>query len=308
MRLTMSMILILTIHSFIHCPIKFKAATEAFESAVNCPIAGSMGRVWKEYAKFQQERNRNKTAQKIYLRALVGEGNNPAAVEKVQDQDDLWLAFLDMMKSLSEDEELTLQQLKDAVRAEHRVQNNSNVKAEPVEYEEPMVAEITAEIEQPAKRAKLEMSANTFVPDRAVVSASTVEATASELLGRTKDIPAEITAEWLGRDGDHLPSRPEPPLFTPSPPRLSDPSGKDLLGTEMSLKLIRLLVGHSDGGIAGCAILDICRGCWMMTALKEREATKCIEALDKKLVSTLSLILLLIYYISVHYQLTHCLI
>jgi len=248
-----------------------------------------MGIVWKEYSKFQQERNKNKTAQKIYLRALVGEGGGKVgAVTNVEEQDMLWQEFLSMMKRLNNDDGLTMQQLKDAVLSEHTPITQTKVKAEPVENMGGGTQTLntpSAEIGNPAKRVKLDVSESLYrAPEAPVVSASTIEATSLELYGRAKYMPAEITAEWLAKDGDTPPSRPDP-LFNPSPPRLSDPSGSDLLGTDISLKLIRLLIGGADDNLTGSAILDICKGCWTMSALKEREAIKCTEALDKKLVS-----------------------
>ena len=123
----------------------FKAATDTYEAAVNCPIAGTMGSVWSSYAKFQQERSRNKTAQKIYIRALVGENGVEAKVVSEQERDELWIDFFEMMQRLSQGETLTMEQLKDAVRVEHKVPanlRNANastiaqqftVKAEPME-------------------------------------------------------------------------------------------------------------------------------------------------------------------------------
>uniref|UniRef100_A0A7S3V4K0 Uncharacterized protein n=2 Tax=Chaetoceros debilis TaxID=122233 RepID=A0A7S3V4K0_9STRA len=260
-----------------------------------------MGKVWKAYAKFHQERSRFKTAQKIYLRALVsGDAGSPAAVTGAEDQDDLWNSFLDMMKASRNDKGLTLQQLKDAVQKEHKVSKaepmditSGNASAStvtaPMNVDLSMVqaglAEITAQQPIP-KRARIDDSktAQPMVPlpivTHSVLSATTVEASATGLLAIIKNMPPEITAEWLAMDGDACGARPEPPLFSPSPPKLGDASGKDLLGTEFALKVIRILIGNEE---SGSAILDICRACWIMTALKEREAAKSIEALDKKL-------------------------
>jgi len=290
----------------------FKAATDTYEAAVNCPIAGTMGIVWSSYAKFQQERNRNKTAQKVYIRALVGENEVHAKVANEQECHDLWKEFLEMMQSLNQGETLSMEQLQDAVRAEYnealnvRNANTSanvqqgKVKAEPMnQYNDSQQlytfsqAPQAAEIEEPMlKRAKLADANKT--PEPAAVLIASVEAAASEIRLRISVIPPEITAEWLALDGNSLPSIPSPPLFSPSPPRLSDPSGKELLGTEISLKLIQMLISDGHGGgvqdstdsnVGGNAILETCRACWLMTALKEREATACIIALDKKLVS-----------------------
>ena len=290
----------------------FKAATDTYEAAVNCPIAGTMGSVWSSYAKFQQERSRNKTAQKIYIRALVGENGVEAKVVSEQERDELWIEFFEMMQRLSQGDTLTMEQLKDAVRVEHKVPANLGnenastiaqqftVKAEPMDQyssDSNQVYAFTttpqaAVLQEPMlKRAKLANSGG--ISETSVVSTASVEASASELSLRISAIPPEISAEWLARDGNSAPSIPSPPLFSPSPPRLSDPSGKELLGTEISLKLIQMLIGnngedaHDSSGlnVSGNAILEICKACWLMTALKEREAAKCTEALDKKLVS-----------------------
>ncbi len=276
---------------------------------MNCPVAGSMGRVWKEYAKFQEQRKRFKTAQKIYLRALVGvEAGKNAAVQNVEETEELWNLFLEMMKASKNDDTLTLQQLKDAVQKEHKVTDTSTTvipKSEPDEvpsstanniYEIPLPTndDMGGGIGQQQPATKRQKITDVHVPlpsagvplpppEKPAVTAATVEASASTLLALIKNMPPEVTAEWLAMDGNALPSRPEPPLFSASPPKLGDASGKDLLGTEMSLKIIRLLIGTNGDGAAGSTMLDISRACWMMTALKEREAAKSVEALDKKL-------------------------
>ena len=51
---------------------QFKSATEAYEQAVSCPVARSVGRVWLDYARFATERGKYKTAQDVYMRALIG--------------------------------------------------------------------------------------------------------------------------------------------------------------------------------------------------------------------------------------------
>lgn len=267
-----------------------------------------MGKIWKEYADFQQERNRYKSAQSIYLRALVGDKNNVGRgqVADVTEQNQLWNDFLNMMRSKNNDPSLTLEKLREAVDTEHTAKaREERIQAELTAINAAnaiaaSAASSTVKVEQTQtesqpKRAKLE-DVNTMVQNNQThskISAEAVQAVASTIIDTTDNIsesPA-LKAEWLARDGTALPTRPEPPLFSPSPPKLADPSGKDSLGTELALKLIRLLLNKSADGerkvsdISGSAILDIVNGCWMMTALKEKEATKSREALDKKLVS-----------------------
>eukprot|EP00594_Rhizosolenia_setigera_P001077 CAMPEP_0178945110 /NCGR_PEP_ID=MMETSP0789-20121207/3544_1 /TAXON_ID=3005 /ORGANISM="Rhizosolenia setigera, Strain CCMP 1694" /LENGTH=477 /DNA_ID=CAMNT_0020624947 /DNA_START=223 /DNA_END=1653 /DNA_ORIENTATION=- len=92
-------------------------------------------------------------------------------------------------------------------------------------------------------------------------------------------IPPEIMAEWLAMDGDSSPARPEPPLFDPSPPKLDDSSGKNLVGSEMALQIIRQCKHPEKGTL----LLDICRSCWMMTALKEQEVQKAMVEFEKNM-------------------------
>ena len=80
---------------------QFKSATEAYEEAIHCPVAGASGRVYAEYARFAIERNKRKTAQDVYLKALVQ--NNGGAVQDEQDRGLLWNEFLEMMRTTNPD-------------------------------------------------------------------------------------------------------------------------------------------------------------------------------------------------------------
>ena len=246
-----------------------------------------MGKLYQNYANYQKERKRYKSAQKIYLRALVGDKEvGHGLVTSVDEQKELWNDFLIMMKETNEDDTLTLDQLREAVDSEY-----SSVKAKRERIEAEMKT-ISSSVEPDAKRARMDDTDNT-IPQQQThkIPAEVVEAVSSSLIETTNNISPALNAEWLARDGTSLPTRPEPPLFTPSPPKLGDPSGKDLLGTELALQLIRILLNKSKDGQsqvcdnAGSTVLDIVNGCWMMTALKEKEAAKSQEALDKKLVS-----------------------
>ena len=214
----------------------------------------------------------------------------------------LWNDFLDMMKRKNNDDSLTLEQLREAVDTEHTVKSSSEDDVLPMQVPSSMTVPTTSQ--PPAKRAKVEDDATLFDNNRnksqpisniTKISAESVQSVATLLSGSAENISesAALKAEWLARDGNSMPTRPEPPLFTPSPPKLGDPSGKDLLGTELALKLIRLLLNKSMDGesnmteLSGSVILDIVNGCWMMTALKEKEAATSQAALDKKLVSYL---------------------
>jgi len=289
----------------------FKSATEAYEAATSCPIAGPMGSLWLEYARFQEERGRHRTAQNVYLRALVGNENDPAAVKDEASKKILWNEFLRMMRGQTKNPSLTLQELRDAVEKEHVAM----MKSKPLEADE---AAVTAEAGKeeanvaiagsdkslssgeapPSKRAKLdeadvpitkhdvEVPAELPVPNENLgsVTAKEVEDEATALFSDMGKLSPELRAAWFARDGDSSPFRPEPPLFTPSPPKFSDASGKDILGDELALKLIRTLLEKSGSGERGSTILEVCQACWIMTAIKEREASKALEEMDKKMI------------------------
>jgi len=295
-----------------------KSAAEAFEAAVNCPIAGSRGNIWLEYAKFYEERDppKHKSAQKVYLRALVGDVSIGAAVQNEEERNTLWNAFLCMMQSLNNNSGLTMEELRSAVEKEHvalfeqqqqQQQNGENEDAggavQPLKEEEgggndatlfnategeypptkrPKIGEPSVELTPVISTAKTntatnQPAVNTFVPP---ISAKEIEDATAVLIGSTQNMPPEFTAAWYARDGDAPPSRPEPPLFTPSPPKSGDASGKGILGDELALRLIKMLSKKTH---SSAILLDICRGCWMMTALKEKEAAKALAECDERM-------------------------
>ena len=78
-----------------------------------------------------------------------------------------------------------------------------------------------------------------------VVTSESVESEAKaflDCLQTNKDAPGgaahfmvpDLAAAWMLRDGNDLAQPPEPPLFEPSPPKLQDLTGKDILGVELS--------------------------------------------------------------------------
>lgn len=279
----------------------FKSATEAYEAAASCPIAGSMGSLWLEYARFQEERGRHRTAQNVYLRALVGDENNPAAVKGEAGKKILWTEFLRMMKGQTKNPSLTLQELRNAVEEEHV----AAVKSKQVEVDESLTdveaakEEVTACVVEsstegegpPSKRAKLDEAAPPAVEAVATVvaeplqpvTAKEVEAEATALTDDMGMLPPDLRAAWFARDGDSPPFRPEPPLFTPSPPKFSDASGKDILGDELALSLISTLLKKTDSDEKGNTILEVCKACWIMTAIKEREESNALQDMDLKM-------------------------
>lgn len=271
-----------------------KSATEVYDQATNCPVAGGMAKVWEEYTQFLEGRGRHSAAQKVYLRALVGqqggeggEGTTEPAVKDPAGQAALWDSFLRMMQSVRENPDLTLEELKAAV--ENKVQSGADRGSSPVPdgQASPKRSNIpmdeTGGESRPPKRSRWDKK----VPvETDAVSARSINTFSGLLLTTSKIMPPEIETLWHARDGGSLPSRPEPPLFTASPPKLGDPSGKDLVGNETALQILKMLTAKThDGRCLGSALLELCHACWMMTALKEEQFVKAQESLEKKIVS-----------------------
>ena len=295
-----------------------KSATEVYEQATNCPVAGRTGKIWIEYTQFLEERSRPRTAQKLYLRALVGEGsgeggdddNSGPRVTDPADQALLWDGFLDMMRALRKTPDLTLEDLKKAVQKEHLGQSTPSTVgtsdqtdaggATPVlqasvattapasnSAEPPKEETDTMATTRPAKRSRWDKKAPV---ETALVNASNIDTVTGIIASSSTNLPPEIETLWHARDGGSLPSRPEPPLFTASPPKLGDASGKDLIGNEAALKILQLLTLKThDDKCLGSALLELCNACWMMTALKEEEVFKAQASLEEKIVSPFAL-------------------
>ena len=270
-----------------------------------------MGKIWSEYAQFLEERGRPRAAQKLYLRALVGDEGTPgssAAHEepRVQDSADrtlLWNEFLRMMQSLRKNPDLTMEDLQRAAMKERLGQaadgegDSEGFRACPP-IPDPQISTFPAlselptnhvEMTRPAKRSRWDRQSP--VDDVVSVNAGSIDAAAGVLYVSSVNVPSEIQTLWLARDGGALPSRPEPSLFSASPPKLGDPSGKDLLGSETALLILKLLTAEThDGKSFGSAVLDLCQACWMMTAIKEEEAARARESLMSKIVRLLSFV------------------
>lgn len=250
-----------------------------------------MGRVWLDYARFAQDRNKLRTAQKIYLRALVGDGTTPAAVTDEQDRALLWSEFLEMMKQTKP--ELTMAELKKAVKEEHMQSNQAGLvdRKSPVPVPSATLGKPEGSflpVERPEKRPRLGSSPvpPTALSKTHVVTSDTVATEAAALLDLIKaGLPPEISAAWFVRDGDSPPTPPKP-LFTPSPPKLSDPTGKEILGTKLALAVITRLLKKDDEDNSGTILLEVCRGLWLLSALTEKKAANKIDSLDESMVSS----------------------
>ncbi|GAX13247.1 hypothetical protein FisN_17Hh184 [Fistulifera solaris] len=255
---------------------QFKSATEAYEQAVACQIAGSVGRVWLEYARFAEERGKLKTAQDIYIRALIGEGGKPSSIVDEQDQNLLWNEFLEMMRKSNSD--LTLPALQSAVYAEQNGVHATLVAPEPIPSSIP-----SSNLGQSRKRTNEALHTddsellNNASSLTHVVTAESVDIESKAFAEglQHQSLPPDIAAAWMVRDGNGPALPPEPPLFEPSPPKLADPTAKDILGVDMALQLVERILSPS-----GSILLEVCRGLWSMQALQEKKSNEAVDALD----------------------------
>jgi tetratricopeptide (TPR) repeat protein len=260
---------------------QFKSATEAFEQAVECPLGGTVGRVWLEYARFLEERGKVRTAQQVFLRALVSNGNTTSgAVQDEQDRNLLWNEFLELSRNTTENPDLTLKELELAIQEEHGQQDEETGPAS----KRPRLGSSSV--------VKQEMFGDNDEygdggdedgggpPIRThVVTPSDVDLEIETLTEAIQNVPNDPTfmAAWLVRDGD-APPQPPVPLFEAAPPKLSDPTGKDLLGEELALAVVSRLLQPSGG-----VVLQVCRGLWMWTLLKEQQSQKARNRMDESI-------------------------
>lgn len=202
-----------------------------------------------------------------------------------------------MMQTLKGNQSLKLEELKVAVDAEHVSQipfRNKNVmindhNTRDFSVEDVHSKEVTGNVRLCNKHLWVtdicaEMNLLNKISTGKITIANRIEDISIGLMKKTSVMSSELTAEWLVRDGNAPPTIPELPLFSASPPKLGDASGRDLLGTEVSLKLIKLLCKKSTNDESSSILLDICRGCWMLTALKEKEASQALDSMDKKMI------------------------
>ena len=251
---------------------------ETYEKAVSDPVASSVGRVWLEYARFAEERGKLRTAQRVYLRSLVGP---PPAVKDEQDSTLLWNEFLEMMRTSNQNPSLTMTELKEAVEKEHLASQSHA--PEIVGSNSSSMEDDGQPLEKRQRTESPPAPPSSSLPQLQTMKTQTVTKEAVDvetkgLLGLTTELPPEMSAAWIARDGDAPPEPPMPPLFQPSPPKLTDPTGRDLLGGELALAVIERLLESS-----GSILLEVCRGLWTLTALKEKEATTALDKLDKEM-------------------------
>ena len=272
---------------------QYKSCQEAYEGAVNDEVVQSLGRIWLDYARYFEERNKYVSAQKVYLRALTGGNNHRGAVSDETNREILWQEFLRMMQERKDDHSLTLEQLKAAVAREEEEADAVMGVPQGEQFDSVSGAIDTAASvpdselnDWPVKRTKFDSASAAASEDDQRAAANRIDKEWSALAQSLQSMPPDVQVVWMASDGDASPLRPEP-LFAPSPPKLSDASGKDILGVDLALQLVQLMLNTSTPGrdLDGTVLLQICKACWAMTALKEKEAAKALSDLDRKMVS-----------------------
>jgi tetratricopeptide (TPR) repeat protein len=262
---------------------QFKSATEAYEQAVMDDTVRNIGRIWLEYARFLEERQKLRSSQQVFLRALVLDDGG--AVQDEQDRALLWNEFLEMMKQTTP--ELTMKDLQSAIEQEHSVtliENRGEVPDAPPSSMAEDNMDLYGDTEQPEVLASKKRPLNSNYaeeeePSRThVVTPADIEdykTNLQDLLKGAQQDPSFL-ASWMVRDGTGPPQPPSPPLFLAAPPQLADPTGKSLLGEEMAQILIHRLLEPT-----GPVLLEVCRACWTMSALTEEQSSNALARLDE---------------------------
>jgi hypothetical protein len=275
-----------------------------------------MGRIWLDYARYLEEKNKYASAQQIYIRALAGGIDNKGAVTDETDREILWQEFLRMMQERKHNPSLTLDELMAAVQEEIKVKetagdgsSNSSIstKGRPMsisKVEDTLESDFThltsdhviynasvgtdfGEISG-RKRAKVQ-PVSALSAEELKITKQHIESQCDLLMQSIQVMPPEVQAAWMASDGNTSPSRPEP-LFGPSPPKLSDASGKDIIGLDNASQLLQLLLNTGSDGVSGTdfngtILLQICKACWAMYAFKEAEFAKALADVDQDMVS-----------------------
>lgn len=265
---------------------QYKSSMDAYENATLDLNVASMGRIWLEYAAFCQDRQKFVKAQQVYLRALVGVQGGPPAVTDEQDREILWHSLWEMVKEQNNNPDMTLEELQAAVipaptadvqtstpmqlAQQHHIAQDNHDHHDHHDHDGP--AHKKMKFENPAEPHGNDLTrAHVVTPE----SVKDVETSFLQIL-QQPDLPPEIRGAWMMLDGTGVAQPPEPPLFQASPPKLSDPSGKDTLGIELSLALTKQLLEMGRGSL----LLQVCRALWVMTAVNEQAASQRLDRLD----------------------------
>eukprot|EP00934_Nitzschia_sp_Nitz4_P005184 Nitzschia sp. Nitz4//scaffold175_size95217//87336//88934//NITZ4_004739-RA/size95217-processed-gene-0.60-mRNA-1//1//CDS//3329538987//5174//frame0 len=250
---------------------QYKSATEAFEQAVTCPIGSTIGRVWLEYARFLQDRNKPASAQKVFMRALgyAGDGPSSLSVQSSQDQYLLWQEFLELSRTTSNNPSLTLTELQQAIQEESANESSmASPASKRARLAQSAVSQTSGDDDMPVSRTH-------------VVTPTEVDLELQTLTESLQAVPNDPTfmAAWLVRDGNAPPQPPAYPLFEPAPPKLSDPTGKELLGESLALAVVERLLEPS-----GPVVLQVCRALWLWNLLQEQNSKKSVDTIDSTIV------------------------
>ena len=232
----------------------------------------------------------------MYLRALAGISPNEETYQgMVSDEEDrkvLWNDFLELVKGNKSGENITLEELQKAVEEDHVKPLKRKAELEAENESKKTKSEEMEMDEEPEKTEPEEPTDPNRLSKEQIEKANTVTTESNELMRLTSSpttgtSPSEVVALWLVKDGDSHPIAP-PPLFHPSPPKLNDMSGRDLVGTEVALQLVCMQLKHAPEDSNGTILLEICRGCWAMYYLMERRTSQSLNALDAQLTKELN--------------------
>jgi hypothetical protein len=213
---------------------QYKTATLVYEDAIHSSVLHtSIGRIYQEYARFLLEREKRKSAQDIFVQALV---TNGGAVKDEQDREILWNDFLEMMQT--NNPKLTMKALRQAMIERPSTTSKKSISNPPLKRpkldEDNIYDDIVDDVARENDKSKDAMKTHVVTLESVDVEAmKLVKAWSAILLSSTSQssasgggvggMPPDIIAAWISRDGNDIPYPPEPPLFAPSPPKLSDP-------------------------------------------------------------------------------------
>ncbi len=225
---------------------QYKTATLVYEDAINSSAAilkNTIGRIYQEYTRFLFDRDKRKSAQEVFIKALVSNGSSTGAVQDEQDRDILWNDFLEMMQINNPN--LTMKTLRQAMMEQYSNSTNDNnsksvtsndhrpppSKRQKVlgDNDDDYDAKNNSNDSDDAEHSKTHVIMMESVEDEAM---KLVQLWSSSILLHDHNnnasnvmsgIPPDIMAAWISRDGNDIPHLPNPPLFAPSPPKLSDP-------------------------------------------------------------------------------------
>jgi hypothetical protein len=239
---------------------QYKSATLVYEDAINSAstiLKHSIGRIYQEYTRFLLERDKRKSAQEVFVKALItgssssngsSLSSHTGAVQDEQDRDILWNDFLEMMQMNNPN--LTMKTLRQAMMEQYTSTSNNNNTSQNDHPPPPSKRQkVHSNTDDDHNGSAASTDNDTLMNDREnskthVIMLENVEEEAMKFVqqwssalllnsdnnasimngsGGGGGIPPDIMAAWISRDGNDIPHPPHPPLFAPSPPKLSDP-------------------------------------------------------------------------------------